>query len=91
MAESRADLRGSAFRGGRRLLLYLPLAAVIVLMVGPKSFPQWFPDPRLPLTFLIGSALGMVTGRRVPMLSAARARRERDPARWSASSSASAC
>ncbi|MCK7475789.1 MAG: hypothetical protein MZV49_25140 [Rhodopseudomonas palustris] len=55
VAESRADVAASAFRGGRRLLLYLPLAAVIVLMVGPKSFPQWFPDPRLPLTFLIGS------------------------------------
>jgi len=73
VALSRADLRGSAFRGGRRLLLYLPLAAVIVLMVGPKAAPQWFPDPRLPLTFLIGSLLGAFSGRRVPMVSAARA------------------
>jgi TRAP-type C4-dicarboxylate transport system permease large subunit len=72
VAASRADLRGSAFRGGRRLLLYLPLGAVIVLMVGPKSFPQWFPDPRLPLTFLVGSLLGTFTGRRVQLLSAAR-------------------
>jgi GntP family gluconate:H+ symporter len=73
VAESRADLRASAFRGNRRLLLYLPLAAVIVLMVGPKTLPQWFPDPRLPLTFLIGGVLGAITGRRVPLLSAARA------------------
>jgi hypothetical protein len=73
VALSRADLRGSAFRGGRRLLLYLPLATVVVLMVGPKTFPQWFPDPRLPLTFLIGSLLGAVSGRRVPVLAAARA------------------
>jgi len=73
VAESRANLRASAFRGSRRALLYLPLAAVIVLMVGPKSFPQWFPDPRLPLTFLLGSLLGAFSGRRVPVLSAARA------------------
>ena len=73
VAESRADLRASAFRGGRRLLLYLPLATVVVLMVGPKTLPQWFPDPRLPLTFLVGSLLGAFSGRRVPLLSAARA------------------
>jgi len=71
--QSRADLRSSVFRGGRRALLYLPLVAVVVLMVGPKSFPQWFPDPRLPLTFLIGSVLGAVSGRRVPYVAAARA------------------
>jgi TRAP-type C4-dicarboxylate transport system permease large subunit len=71
--QSRADLRASAFRGRRRAMLYLPLVAVMVLMVGPKSFPQWFPDPRLPLTFLIGSVLGAFCGRRVPFISAARA------------------
>jgi TRAP-type C4-dicarboxylate transport system permease large subunit len=71
--ESRANLRSSGCRGVRRLLLFLPLAAVIVLMLGPKSFPQSFPDPRLPLTFLIGSLLGAFSGRRVPLLSAARA------------------
>ena len=73
VAESRAWLAGNPVRGPRRLLLYAPLAAVIVLMVGPKSFPQWFPDPRLPLTFVIGSLLGTMSGRRVPLLSAARA------------------
>jgi len=73
VAESRADLRASAGGGARRVLLYLPLAAVIVLMVGPKGFPQWFPDPRLPLTFLIGSLLGAFSGRRVPIVAAARA------------------
>jgi GntP family gluconate:H+ symporter len=73
VAESRADLRASAFRGGRRLLLYVPLATAIVLMVGPKTLPQWFPDPRLPLTFLVGSLIGAFSGRRVPLLSAARA------------------
>jgi TRAP-type C4-dicarboxylate transport system permease large subunit len=72
VAQSRSDLRSSAFRGSRRLLLYLPLAAVIVLMVGPKAAPGRFPDPRLPLTFLIGSLLGVVSGRRVPIVAAAR-------------------
>jgi len=71
--ESRAALRTGAFQGGRRLLLYVPVVAVIVLMVGPKSAPQWFPDPRLPLTFLIGSVLGACCGRRVAFISAARA------------------
>jgi TRAP-type C4-dicarboxylate transport system permease large subunit len=73
VARSGQAMRASAFRGGRRLLLYLPLVAVIVLMVGPRTAPGSFPDPRLPLTFLIGSALGMVSGRRVPIISAARA------------------
>ncbi len=71
--ESRAELAASPFRGGRRAWLYLPLAVIVVLMVGPRTFPQWFPDPRLPLTFLIGAALGLVTGRRVSLPGAARA------------------
>jgi TRAP-type C4-dicarboxylate transport system permease large subunit len=50
---------------------YLPLIVVFILMVGPKAFPQWFPDPRLPLTFLIGSALALCTGKRVKPLKAA--------------------
>jgi len=73
VAESRAELGGSPFRGGRRAVLYLPLVAVVVLMVGPRVFPQWFPDPRLPLTFLIGSLLGLVAGRRVPVVATTRA------------------
>jgi len=44
-----------------------------VLMIGPKAFPQWMPDPRLPLTFLIGTALGLVTGRRFAILPTVRA------------------
>ncbi len=73
VAQSRAELATSAFRGGRRALLYVPLVAVIVLMVGPRTFPRWFPDPRLPLTFLIGSLLGVFAGRRVSLIAAARA------------------
>lgn len=51
--------------------LYLPLLVVFVLMIGPKTFPTWFPDPRLPLTFMIGSALALFTGKRVNPLKAA--------------------
>jgi hypothetical protein len=54
-------------------LLYLPLLVVLVLMIGPKAFPAWFPDPRLPLTFLLGSALGMFAGKRFRMVTEARA------------------
>jgi TRAP-type C4-dicarboxylate transport system permease large subunit len=55
-----------------RWLLYLPLLVVIVLMIGPKAFPSWFPDPRLPLTFLIGSVLGIFTGQKISFFKAAR-------------------
>jgi len=53
--------------------VYIPLLAVIVLMIGPKAFPRWFPDIMLPLTFLIGSVLGLFTGRRFDALKVARA------------------
>jgi hypothetical protein len=42
-------------------------------MVGPKAFPYWFPDPRLPLTFLLGSLAGLFAGRRFDVVRAARA------------------
>jgi gluconate:H+ symporter, GntP family len=73
VSEGRAHLASSAFRGARRVWLYAPLAVVVVLMIGPKAFPQWMPDPRLPLTFLIGTALGLVTGRRFAILPTVRA------------------
>ncbi|HNV03236.1 MAG TPA: TRAP transporter large permease subunit [Vicinamibacterales bacterium] len=73
VAESRAEIAASAAGGWRRGLLYLPLAVVVALMAGPRTFPGWFPDPRLPLTFLVGSALAAVAGRRVPLAAAARA------------------
>jgi TRAP-type C4-dicarboxylate transport system permease large subunit len=53
--------------------VYIPLLAVIALMVGPKAFPRWFPDLMLPLTFLIGIALGLVTGKKFKILDVARA------------------
>ncbi len=70
---SRARLGVSSFRGARRILLYSPLAAVVVLMVAPKIFTQSFPDPRLPLTFMIASLFGVFSGKRFDLVRAARA------------------
>lgn len=53
-------------------MLYLPLLLVITLMIGPKAFPAWFPDLRLPLTFLIGSIAGLFAGHKIPFLDCAR-------------------
>ena len=41
-------------------------------MIGPKAMPSLFPDPRLPLTFVIGSILGLFVGKKFPILEAAR-------------------
>jgi TRAP-type C4-dicarboxylate transport system permease large subunit len=65
-----AALRGDGAPAGR--MLYLPLVVVAVLMIGPKALPQIFPDPRLPLTFAIGSLLGLCVGRKFSAMDAAR-------------------
>jgi len=52
--------------------VYLPLLVVVILMVGPKAFPHWFPDLMLPLTFLIGTLIGLVTGRKFEILKVVR-------------------
>ncbi len=63
--------RSSQEVGG--FLLYLPLLVVLVFMIGPKAFPRWFPDPRLPLTFLIGSTLGLFAGKKFQAITEVRA------------------
>ena len=57
---------------GGGFTLYLPLLVVLVLMIGPKALPGIFPDPRLPLTFVIGGLIGMFVGRKVSILHAAK-------------------
>lgn len=44
--------------------VYIPLLVVIALMVGPKTFPKWFPDLMLPLTFVIGTVLACFVGKK---------------------------
>ncbi len=56
----------------RGFTLYLPLVIIVVLMVGPKALPGVFPDPRLPLTFVLGSLAGLFVGRKFVFLQAAR-------------------
>ena len=53
-------------------LLYLPLLALLVLMVGPKALPGLCPDPGLPLTFVAGIALALLAGRKFNLVEAAR-------------------
>ena len=67
----KADLEGGGGRparaGDRRGMAALHAALVVaVLMIGPKAMPQLFPDPRLPLTFVIGSILGLFVGKKFP-------------------------
>jgi len=52
-------------------LLYLPLVVLVVLMIGPKALPELFPDPRLPLTFVICTALALLSGWKFNLLEAA--------------------
>ena len=71
--QTRLDRRDRPMSGAGRLSLYFPLVLIIVLMIGPKAFPHWFPDPRLPLTFLIGAIAGCFVGTRFDVARAARA------------------
>ncbi len=60
----------AGWKGG--WISYLPLVVVFVLMIGPKAFPKWFPDPRLPLTFFIGSVVGILSGKKIDVVKSSR-------------------
>lgn len=49
--------------------LYLPIIAVIVLMVGTRALPTLIPNLGMPLIFLIGSVVGIFTGEKFNFLS----------------------
>ncbi len=53
--------------------LYLPLVALFVLMVAPKVAPAHVFDPGLALTFVVATAAGLWTGKRVDVRKAVRA------------------
>lgn len=45
--------------------LYLPLVVVFILMAAVRLFPAVIPDIGIPLIFVIGALLGLMTGNRV--------------------------
>jgi TRAP-type C4-dicarboxylate transport system permease large subunit len=46
------------------LKLFAPLLLVVVLMVVIRVFPQYMPDIGIPLIFLLGSIVGLISGER---------------------------
>jgi len=51
--------------------LHFPLVLVILLLVGIRVFPGIFPNPGIPLIFLIGSGVGVFTGKKFRFFSVA--------------------
>lgn len=51
--------------------VYLPILVVIVLMVAGKVFPAVVPNLGMPLIFVIGSLVGLFTGRRFSFIKTA--------------------
>lgn len=49
------------------LLLYSPIIVVVVLMLGIRLLPAVFPNLRVPLIFMIGSLVGLFSGKRIPL------------------------
>ena len=58
----------------------VPILTGAVLMVAPRAWPAWIPDPGLPLTFLAAAGVGILVLPRFPVAqSAERAMREALP------------
>jgi len=51
--------------------LYLPLVVVVVLLAGLRIFPSWFPNLGIALALVVGSLVGIFTGRRFRFVAAA--------------------
>ena len=47
------------------LKLFAPLVLVVVLMIAVRVVPQYMPDIGIPLIFMLGSLVGVVTGERI--------------------------
>ena len=52
--------------------LYLPLAVLFALMIVPKAAPKYVYDPGLSFSFILSTAVGLFTGRRIHFLQTAR-------------------
>jgi TRAP-type C4-dicarboxylate transport system permease large subunit len=53
-------------------LIYLPIIIVITLMVGSSAFPNLIPNLGMPLIFLIGSLVGLFTGKKLNFVNASK-------------------
>lgn len=47
------------------IMLFAPLVLVVLLMVAIRVLPQYIPDIGIPLIFLLGSIVGLLTGERM--------------------------
>ena len=52
--------------------LYLPLVVLFALMIVPKAAPRYVYDPGLSFSFILSSAVGLFTGRRIDFLRTAK-------------------
>ncbi len=51
-----------------KALLFMPLVVVFGLMIAVRVLPQYLPDVGIPLIFMAGSILGLMTGKKVPFV-----------------------
>jgi len=59
-------------KDNKGILIYFPILLVITLMIGGKVFPGIIPNLGMPLIFLIGSFVGMFTGRKINYIKASK-------------------
>lgn len=55
-----------------RVKLYLPLVFVVLYMIGEISFHEYMPHLGVPLIFMIGALMGLLTKKGVPFMKASR-------------------
>ncbi len=59
------DKIGEDFHAKYGYRLYVPLIVVMILMLGVRIFPDFFPKLGIPLTFMIGSLVGIYSGEKM--------------------------
>jgi len=59
-------------KDNKGILIYFPIVLVIILMIGGKVLPGMIPNLGMPLIFLIGSFVGMFTGRKINYIKASK-------------------
>ena len=51
--------------------VFIPVIVLVVLMVGPKLFPTWFPSLGMPLIFIVCAIVSVFTGKKFNIVQAA--------------------